>query len=430
LPLEVCAFVAAVALAGASACVGDATLPNLSGAPDGAVQSDARVQDGSIESTSDWGEADAGPDGTVGDVADSMPDSPSDVRASNADSAPSKVVWDPSESIDPSQGTFPAVAAGPGPDGGSWTIQIQQTYPTTQFQQEAQVGTIGGGALGPATPFTANTSWTVSPPGSGLAALSDNGSVFEVASPPSYGPLFWFIGQLDPTQSQVNWPFGDQTFDQGQEISGYRPRLGSAKLGGGVGAVGVAVFMAASGAGELGYFTISFSDAPGASPVQGSVSYWSPPAIYDLGPSQNPAVALGSGAMGGTLVEVHQDESTSLYYRLGTLSMATSTAAAIAWRTDAAPYPGAEQGAHPALAVYGSTLVEVHEGPSGDLRWMTATLTAPGSISWDGPSQSYEPAGADPAIAIDPTTGNGVELHDSRARDGTVTRRVFRVGAQ
>jgi len=169
-------------------------------------------------------------------------------------------------------------------------VQIQQHYPDLPFAQDWQVGTIGSG-LGIASSWTDNTEWTVNPPGSGLAALSETGALFEVASPPTPGgPLFWFVGQLDPTLSAVDWPFGDVNFGT-QEIAGYRPRVGAAWRGPGEGAVAVGVFMAGATPGPLASFTALWVDTD-AGPVTGAISQWAAPITYDLGPSQNPAIAL------------------------------------------------------------------------------------------------------------------------------------------
>jgi hypothetical protein len=51
----------------------------------------------------------------------------------------------------------------------------------------------------------------------------------------------------------------------------------------------------------------------------------------------------------------------------------------------------------------------------------------PATLQWDGASQPYEAAGGAPAIAVDPTTGNGVEVHEAPSHDGTLVRRAFRV---
>ena len=369
-------------------------------------------------------------DATLDAPVDSVPDSSEDATASDAsadaDAAAPEVLWDPSESIDTAIGTFPSVTAGPTQFGGSWMVQIQQHYPDTQFDEDYQVGTIGG-ALGPATTWASSSAFTTPPPGSTLTSMSTGGSLFELASPPQGGALFWYTGQVDPVQSQVSWPYGDITFPN-QEIDGYRPRLGSVLLGDGQGAMAAAVYMASSTPGSLAYLTIRWVDKD-AGPVYGGISYFSPSVTYDDGISQNPAIALSAS----TAVEVHQDATTNLYYRLGELTPST---AAIDWQTSAFQYPGREQGAHPAVAIYGSTLVEVHEGSGGDLRWMIGTIgstydpdsgTKVSTLTWEGPSVAYETTGVAPAIAIDSSNGNGVEAHQVASPYATLIRRAFRM---
>ncbi len=376
------------------ASVSDASISDAS-ISDASV-SDASVSDASISdaSISDASISDASISDTFAGEASAGEASVSDVVP---DAAIANVVWD-EDIANGAMGLYPAVAVGPGIDGGSWMVEIQMQYMDPNNDITSQTGVIGGELSPPAV-------LTQAGPGAspGLTTATPTGSVFTVY-PSAATDLWWFQGFLDEMQTGIVWPAGTDF----PGVVGYRPRLGSTDFNDGLGPMIVEVNMLDMTPGELEFATLTFDG-------------WSGFTTFDLGPSQNPAIALGPSS-GGTayLVEVNQDSSTNLAFRIATLS-----APPFSTFTPSPPsFIQNEHGQHPAVAIYRSTVIEVHEGLEGDLRYMMGTI-GPNGLTWNGPSQPYEDAGADPAIAIDETTGRGVEVHGSATHDGTLVAKPF-----
>ncbi len=119
---------------------------------------------------------------------------------------------------------------------------------------------------------------------------------------------------------------------------------------------------------------------------------WGASHIYDTG--LNPSVALDPVGY-GSIVEVHQGQGNALWYRVGQVSLSNDT---ISW----GPSRQFDWGYHPNVAVYGDTVVEVHQASQTDpsaLWYSVGTLqTQTMTISW-GPAYHYD-NGSSPAIAF------------------------------
>jgi hypothetical protein len=398
---------------------------------DSAADSADATVDAAEAATEAAGEAEGAPVQPPGDDGQGATDAPGDVPGDTAADSPGDapldagfeeeggpvvvwpdggpvVVWLDASIAQPSSGLVPAVAVGSS-DSGSWVIQVDEALPTSadananvlQYQAGPTIG-----SLGPSYELTPAFSQA------GAAALTATGAVLTVYNCGVDVTVCWFAGQLSTTvPTTVSWP---------EELSydpGYRPRV-AALLRDGGGQVVVAVHMAGASAGELFFRVgIALSNATGVS----GPNWTGEQTAYDYGPSQNPAVAISPvGSLGtATVLEVHQDAAHGLLYREGTLVPGGPT---LAWQS-AVPYPGSEQGANPAVAIYGQDVLEVHESVAGALLYKVGVLQSTG-VLW-GPSQQYEAQGANPAIAIDPATGNGVEVHASRTSYGQLFGRAF-----
>jgi hypothetical protein len=75
-----------------------------------------------------------------------------------------------------------------------------------------------------------------------------------------------------------------------------------------------------------------------------------------------------------------------------------------------------EGGRHPAVAVYGRTVVEVHQGQDGvgSLWVKSGRLNDNGTVTWRS-AREYD-KGLHPALAVDPQSGTAIEVH--QAADG------------
>jgi hypothetical protein len=369
---------------------------------------------GGATTTNAAGGGDAG--GSDASQADAMPTGSSDAgadAAGAADAATLGLVWGSDEQGSAS-GTAPTVVAGPGA-GGSWACTIyapvadQAVWQTELVHAITSVQLLGGGTLssGGADLPTAT-------------ALTTTGSIFEMhMQAPTTSTFWWWLGQLDATQEHAVWPSGI-TFPS--SVRGYRPRVASTETAPGQGAYIAFVYMNGAAPGPLSYYTMQWTgdgDPDDASTV-GNLAWSSgTPTVYDDGLDQNPALAIAAPASGSghaTVIEAHQDATTGLYFRLGDLPL-SGTHPTITWQSSVSQLPGQAQGAHPAIATYGSLLLEVHEGtPAGTLMYTVGTV-GDGGIEWHGSTAPYTTGGVAPAIAIDPTSGRGVEVHQPMPGD-------------
>ncbi len=93
----------------------------------------------------------------------------------------------------------------------------------------------------------------------------------------------------------------------------------------------------------------------------------------------------------------------SLWIRAGTLSRDGD----VVWG-EARQYG---QGLSPSVALFGSTVVEIHQGQdeAGQLWINTGSLGADGRVTWKATS-AYD-TGARPALGVDPRSGRFAEVH-------------------
>jgi hypothetical protein len=394
---------AVAALEVAAAGCGGATASS----PAGGGDSGASGRDTGV---TDTGVADA----TQANVADTSPDA--------IDAAAPSIAWanDVQESA---TGTAPTVVAGPTSAGGTWACQIyapaagQAVWQTELLQGLDASQPLGNGQL---------SSGGANLPAA--TALTTTGSIFEMhMQAPTAGTFWWWLGQLDTTQAHAAWPNGSALAGS---VTGYRPRVASVGAAPGGGAYVVFVYMNSAAAGPLSYYTMQWTGTgdPNDASTVGAIAWMTgTPVAYDDGIDQNPAIAIAAPVAGhATVVEAHQDESTGLYFRLGDLPT-SGTNPTITWQSVTSQLPGQAEGAHPALAIYNSRILEVHEGTTAGTLMYTLGTVGSGGITWQGPTQTYATGGLAPAIAIDPTSGRGVEVHQSTGGGGVLIQMAFAV---
>ncbi|MGO9838215.1 MAG: hypothetical protein ACLP1X_28885 [Polyangiaceae bacterium] len=381
---------------------GGATASNPGGGDSGASARDAGV--------SDTGVADANQAGV------------SDASADAIEAAGPSIMWG-SDVQESATGTAPTVVAGPSSAGATWVCQIhapaagQAVWQTELLQGLDSIQPQGNGPLS-ATGADLPTA----------TALTTTGSIFEMhMQAPTAGTFWWWLGQLDATQTHAVWPNGDTL---AESVTGYRPRVASVGAAPGGGVYVVFVYMNSAAAGPLSYYTMQWTgtgDPNDASTVGALAWMTGTPVAYDDGMDQNPAITIAASVAGHAMVvEAHQDASTGLYFRLADLPIG-ATNPTITWQTGTSQLPGQAQGAHPALAMYKSTILEVHEGTTAGTLMYTLGTVESGGIAWQGPTQMYATGGLAPAIAIDPTSGLGVEVHQSSAGGGVLIQKAFAV---
>jgi hypothetical protein len=212
---------------------------------------------------------------------------------------------------------------------------------------------------------------------------------------------------------------------------GFRPRVASVVFPTSQGpeALIVEVHMVASGLGPLGYFpAFAIADYGGTRGAIGGVGWSLDSGVYEVGSCKNPAVAVSSDVSNLTarILEVHENAADVLFYREGTLigDPTASNAPTVNWEGVSLAYPGQEQGENPAIAIYGQTIIEFHESVTGAILSKVGQLLPEVGVDW-GPSQPYADEGANPAVAIDPATGNGIEVHESRTNKAQLFERAF-----
>jgi hypothetical protein len=366
------------------------------------------------------GAADAGarPDSS-GDATDNRDTSPEGDTASldSAATDDGPVSWSAAVAENAATGTGAAVTF----DGTS-ALLVYDQYPPMPLQVGApellyQAGTLSAG-LGPPAEVTH--------PGAqpGLCSLASASTVLLVYNcTPTFDQLCWFLGGL-AAPHLVSWAYSN-----GYGV-GFHPRLASIGLPAGpttqITAV-IEVHMEAAVAGPLDYVTTFMVDSLVDAGWPSGPS-WSAPATYDSNPGRNPAVAIASMTPAGSapVVEIHEDPgSGSLYYDMGVLTAGGDASAAapdVAWNGGGI-LPDGEQGASPAIAAFGRTVVEVHQSLSGPLVYTVGTIGS-SDVTW-GATHSYDADGVNPAIAIDPSTGSGFEAHESRSNPGRLVVRSF-----
>ena len=125
---------------------------------------------------------------------------------------------------------------------------------------------------------------------------------------------------------------------------------------------------------------------------------------YDSGAL--PAVAMS----GTTAIEVHQAQAAGnvgpLWYRTGKVSPSGT----VKWAVNSFQY---DSGAYPSVAVSGTTVIEVHQAngtTTGPLWYRMGQVQANGSVKWAASSFQYD-SGSQPSVALDGSTL--IEVHQA-----------------
>jgi hypothetical protein len=225
-------------------------------------------------------------------------------------------------------------------------------------------------------------------------AADTNGTVIEVhQGTPGVGGLLSKVGRVavDGAQVAVAWAASSQYG------SGFHPAI--AALGGRA----IEVDMADAGGSTLLLRRGSISG--------GTIAWSAPEPLGTPGFNPTVAVAAVAGSADALVVEAHQQGAKygSVLLRIGRWSSGGD--GSISW-SQPREY---DQGVFPSLALFGKTIVELHQGQddSGSLRVRVGTIGDDGEVSW-APSSKYD-SGGHPSIAIDPATGKGVEVHEGAA---------------
>jgi hypothetical protein len=139
---------------------------------------------------------------------------------------------------------------------------------------------------------------------------------------------------------------------------------------------------------------------------------------YDSG--WNPNVAL----YGTTVVEVHNGSGTAgqMWYKVGQIQSNNTIAWGHSW-----PY---DSGWNPSVALYGTTVVEVHNGSgtAGPMWYKVGQVQSNNTITW-GWSYRYD-QGWNPSVAVAAVPGFGltaVEVHNGSGTPGPMWYRVGQV---
>jgi len=133
---------------------------------------------------------------------------------------------------------------------------------------------------------------------------------------------------------------------------------------------------------------------------------------YDSG--YNPAVAIS----GSTVVEVHNGQGASgpMWYHVGQVY----DSATITW----GPAYNYDSGFNPSVAISGSTVVEVHngQGASGPM-WYHVGQISGSKITW-GPAYNYD-TGWNPSVAVNGSTV--IEVHNGQGQAGEIWYHVGQI---
>jgi hypothetical protein len=159
--------------------------------------------------------------------------------------------------------------------------------------------------------------------------------------------------------------------------------------------------------------------------VTGSGVAWSSPYAWEWGAA--PSVAIANTPYGTYVVEVHQGGQGfgPLWYSIGTIS-----GSSITW-TPSAIY---DYGVAPRLAVFEDRILEVHQSGTGvsPLWYHLGTISGPFQsypvpstpVAWDANPHEYA-TGLAPAIAFDPLSIDGYEVHQQSAGLGAMVEVPF-----
>lgn len=128
---------------------------------------------------------------------------------------------------------------------------------------------------------------------------------------------------------------------------------------------------------------------------------------------------------GNTLAVAASNNEVAVVFQLGSyvgplmLLRGTISGSSITWRGAGQQY---DVGANPAIAMWGSRLIEVHQGSygAGTLWYRTGTVVPNAGVVWDGNAQPYD-TGANPAIAM--YGANVFEVHQATTGVGALWNR-------
>ncbi len=287
------------------------------------------------------------------------------------------------------QGAAPSVAVGH-VVGGDWMVEVHETA-------AQQVATYAG------APSEFTTATVLDAHGFRPRIAADtNGTVVEAhQGTPSVGALLARVGHVAVTGAQVavTWAAASQYG------TGLRPAI--AATAGRVVEIDMVDATGSALAARTGHYD---GNAGGA-------IAWDAPRPLGT-PGTNPSVA----AADALVIEAHQQQASygPLLLRVGR------------WRADGAiewsEYQEYDHGLYPSVALFGKSIVEVHQrqqDDSGPLWIKLGTIGDDGIVSWTW-SREYE-HGGHPVIALDPLTGKGVEVQQGGAGLGPLLERLVDV---
>jgi hypothetical protein len=206
------------------------------------------------------------------------------------------------------------------------------------------------------------------------------------------GQLWYRVGQINTTSMTIDW--GNKNYATAYD-KGINPSVAIS------GSTVVEVHNATQGVGPL-WMRI------GQVNTSSNTILWGNSIQYDNG--MNPSVAIS----GSTLVEVHNGANGvgQLWYRVGQIT--SSNTIDCGNKNYSTPY---DNGMNPSVAIWGSTLAEVHNGASGvgPLWYRVGQInTSSNTITWENNNQAmpYD-NGLNPTVAV--TLANSlapVEVHN------------------
>jgi hypothetical protein len=284
-------------------------------------------------------------------------------------------------------GAKPVLAVGTTPYG-AWEIEVHQGG--------AGLGTLwysSGRASGAGVPSVGNAFQFDVGYAPAIATISPTSPlVIEVhQGQTEFGPLLYSIGKMTSLSSPntIAWTASSQ-YD-----NGYAPSVASLNQ------FVLEVHQGQTGSGPLWFKMGKMTSSSG-------VAWNASGAEYDNG--EAPSVAMAATSHGQMVVEVHQggDGFGPLWYRTGRLAL-NSSGPTVQWN-NSAQY---DSGSRPSVALYGDRVIEVHQGSpyAGPLWYRTGVINGTG-IVWDQTGHQYD-SGFMPAVAFDPVSIQGYELHQT-----------------
>ena len=116
-----------------------------------------------------------------------------------ADAPVPTVNWISQQLTNKSDGILPSIAVG-SDKHGYWVVRVEQSYKVVPPGVCYQAGTLG--ELGPASVYTGPAEVP------SIAALSQEGVIFELHDGTGRNPIWWFLGRRLTPQT-MTWPYGD-----------------------------------------------------------------------------------------------------------------------------------------------------------------------------------------------------------------------------